>query len=175
MRPRRNPAPDPLAACAGLLLIAAAAHFTHAASATEVAPNPLGGGGSSVIETVIPIGPSRRSRPVFVCREGSAVTFADRPCAPASENRIVEWADASGNSGAPPRTDPSPARASTRPRPAATPAPTRLTQKVQRCHELKRQLEAIDDRMRQGYSAREAARLWTQWRDARERLRQSGC
>jgi hypothetical protein len=44
-----------------------------------------------------------------------------------------------------------------------------------KCAVLQRQLDGLNDRMRAGYSAREAARLWQRWRDTKERLRTSRC
>jgi hypothetical protein len=41
--------------------------------------------------------------------------------------------------------------------------------------QLRERLAAIDDQMRSGYSAREAARLWQRWRETRERLRAQRC
>jgi hypothetical protein len=174
MRPQRTPPTRVIIACAWLLLGAAAAHLAQAATSVEAPPGPAGGGGSSVVEAALPIGPPRRSRPVFVCHEGNSVTFADRPCDPVSEHRVVEWSAATGD-GAVPRTVAPAPKASTRPRLVDDHAPARLAIQVQRCHELRRQLETIDGRMRDGYSAREAARLWSQWRRAKERLRESGC
>jgi hypothetical protein len=173
MDPRPNLPPELLAACFGLLLVAGAAQLARSYPSDDVV-NPAGGGGSSAVESVPPPAQPRRSRPVFVCRHASTVEFADRPCGPAGENRIVEWAAASP-AGAAPRTVPPAPGSSTRPRPATEQAPTGLALQVRRCHELRNRLEAIDDRMRQGYSARDAARLWNQWRAAKERLRQAGC
>jgi hypothetical protein len=44
-----------------------------------------------------------------------------------------------------------------------------------RCGTLQGQLDAVDARMRGGYSAREAAQLWNRWRDLKERLRGARC
>jgi len=43
------------------------------------------------------------------------------------------------------------------------------------CTPLQRQLDELNDRMRTGYSAREAARLWKRWRDLKEKLRTTRC
>jgi hypothetical protein len=43
------------------------------------------------------------------------------------------------------------------------------------CVKLERQLDELNGRMRAGYSAREAARLWQRWRDTKERLRTGRC
>jgi hypothetical protein len=44
-----------------------------------------------------------------------------------------------------------------------------------RCTALKRQLDELDDRMRTGYSSREAARLWEHRRALKDGLRSAGC
>jgi len=44
-----------------------------------------------------------------------------------------------------------------------------------RCATLHRQLDEVNERMRTGYSSREAARLWQRWRDLRHRLRAERC
>jgi hypothetical protein len=46
---------------------------------------------------------------------------------------------------------------------------------AQTCERLARTLRDLDARMRAGYSAREAGRLWDRWRETRERLREAGC
>ena len=43
------------------------------------------------------------------------------------------------------------------------------------CSRLAGAVQALDARMRAGYSAREAARLWARWREAKERLREADC
>jgi hypothetical protein len=40
---------------------------------------------------------------------------------------------------------------------------------------LERQLDELNNQMRTGYSAREAARLWDRWRDLKEKLRTTRC
>jgi hypothetical protein len=43
------------------------------------------------------------------------------------------------------------------------------------CGRLEDAVRKLDDRMRTGYSAREAGRLWGRWREARARLREAEC
>lgn len=156
--------------------VAGLACVLHGAWAMSDPPvtNPLGGGESVSLEPAPVQAPPRRSRAVFVCQDGGVPVFADRPCGPATATRslVVE----TPGSGAPSTTTPAPPRASTRPRatqarPAAMPSDAEGT----RCAALERQLAALNDRMRAGYSAREAARLWQRWRDTKERLRTAHC
>jgi hypothetical protein len=43
------------------------------------------------------------------------------------------------------------------------------------CARLEQAVEDLDQRLRAGYSAREAGRLWARWREAKERLRDARC
>ena len=43
------------------------------------------------------------------------------------------------------------------------------------CERLQTALALVDDRMRAGYSAKESARLWERWREARSQLREARC
>ena len=136
--------------------------------------NPLGSGDSIALEPVPPQASPRRQRAVFVCHEGNVPVFADRPCGPAATPRalVVETPQA----GAPATIIPPAPRASTRPRAVQgedRDAPDRVA--GSRCATLQRQLDDINDRMRTGYSAREAARLWHRLREVKERLRVSRC
>ncbi len=139
----------------------------------EEISNPAGGGGSSVIEQVERPAPTRARRLVYACRDGSIPIFSDRPCGLGSDIRRLAVA-APTAAGQPPSTLATVPTAATRP--IAKPAP-RSTERAppDRCQRLEDQLAAIDDRMRQGYSAREAARLWQRWREAKARLRDARC
>lgn len=44
-----------------------------------------------------------------------------------------------------------------------------------RCRRLLAQRDAINERMRAGYSARQAAQLWTRWRDVGREIYASRC
>lgn len=114
-----------------------------------------------------------RQRTVFFCREGGVPVFTDRPCESGADPRKLRL-DAPA-AGAVPSTVPPQPRASTRPRlqPDGQARPDRDTEA--RCAALKRQLEVLDDRMRTGYSSREAARLWNRWRELKARLRTERC
>lgn len=148
---------------------------TDAGLATsEPVSDPLGGGASATLEPV-PAGESTgRRRLVFACRDAGTPTFSDRPCGPSAVPLVVDVGDAAagrGSSVTPPRPT-----AATRPRPEPAPSdPGRAPSPPDRCERLQRQLDAVDDRMRSGYSAREAARLWSRWRELRAELRRARC
>lgn len=135
---------------------------------------PPGDGGAAAPGPAIPPAAPTRSRAVYVCQDRGIPVYADRPCGTTilARTLVVEPPRA----GAATSLTPPEPRAATRPRrlPAVEPGlpgPAAAT----RCDALQRQLAAIDDRMRAGYSAREAARLWQRWRDLRERLRVARC
>lgn len=154
----------------GLLgLIAPAAWATDAAPPSESADS---GAGVSIEPPPAQATP-RRKRAVFVCHESGIAVFSDRPCGAAAVARtlVVDMPRA----GAPPSTVPTASRSSTRPlpSPAADDAPGRAA--PSHCATLQRQLDELNDRMRTGYSAREAAQLWNRWRDLKEKLRTTRC
>jgi len=148
-----------------------------AQSAPEVAAaapaQPLGGGGGGVLELAPPAEPPRPKRRVYVCREASTPVFTDRPCGfPAIVHEIPITAPGPGSAVS---LAPQAPAASTRPRVMPAPAADAATAAQVRCAALRERLAKIDDQMRSGYSAREAARLWQRWRDARARLRAQHC
>lgn len=134
---------------------------------------PLGGGGGGVLDLASPTEPSRPKRRVYVCRDAGAPVFTDRPCGlSASVHEIPIAAPGAGGAvSLAPQAPP----ASTRPRVMPAPAADAVTSAQARCKALRERLAVIDDQMRSGYSAREAARLWQRWRDARARLRAQHC
>jgi len=149
--------------------------------APDATANPMGGGGSAVLERVPekPVAGSTQ-RIVFTCVTPGLTTFSDRPCGPLPERREIELLPANVTRGGeaasvtPPR-----ARASTKP--AAVPgkpparAARRETDRERDCQQLRHAVTAIDRQMRAGYSAREAPRLWERWREAKDRLHAAGC
>jgi len=148
----------------------------HAAWATGDPPvtSPLGGGDSVMLEPAPPSTTPRRQRAVFVCQDGGTPVYADRPCGSSTDARSLVVA--MPPTGAVATTTPPSSPASTRPRrmpPRADAVPVDAHE--QQCGRLQRQLDELNDRMRAGYSAREAARLWQRWRDAKERLRAAHC
>ena len=147
-----------------------------AAGATSDPPvaGPLGGGQSVTLEPAPPPANPRRHRAVFVCQESGVPVFADRPCGSANETRSLVIA--APPPGAAASTTPPLPSASTRPRTAAPRLSTNVVPTPENaCAKLQSQLDELNDRMRAGYSAREAARLWQRWRDTKERLRTGRC
>lgn len=159
----------------GWLVPGLAGLVVPAAWATDAAPasgSPGTGAGVSIESPPAQAAP-RRHRAVYVCQDVGIPVFSDRPCGAAAVTRtlMVEVPQ----TGAPPTTVPAASRSSTRPRPtpAADDAPGRAAES--RCVSLQRQLDELNDRMRTGYSAREAARLWNRWRELKEKLRTTRC
>lgn len=116
------------------------------------------------------------TRPVYSCVEDGVPVLADRPCAvgPADARHFVLRTPPTP--GEEPTTAPRgapPARmhdAATAPR-----APARPGTEAAPCQRLRQRLDALDERMRQGYRAREAGRLWDQRRGLKQGLRAAGC
>ena len=160
-------------------LLAAGFVCATAAAAGDVLDNPPRGGSSAVVDPAPARDSPRQKRAVYVCHDAGIPVFADRPCGAASAARVltVEAGIGAGiGAGASSTTIPKPTKASTRPLPKrGRTADAGDPDSGQRCVALRRQLDDLDDRMRTGYSAREAARLWQRWRDARERLRTARC
>lgn len=139
----------------------------------ETRTSPAGGTASGVLEPV-PTPPSVRSkRAVFVCRDRAGVVYADRPCGQVVEARSVDVLDPGPGQVA--STARKPAPAAIRPRVEPEAAATREPPGETRCVKLRRQLAGLDDRMRAGYSAREAAWLWNRWRDLKAQIHEARC
>lgn len=155
---------------AGLMCILCADAAPVDGALTGTAPD----GGSVAPEATPPTAALRRHRAVFVCQDGGIPVFADRPCGAAAEARTLSVEIS--RAGAPATTALREPRATTRPLrspKASTEAPQPAAD--DRCAALQRQLDELNARMRSGYSAREAARLWQRWREARERVRVARC
>ena len=117
---------------------------------------------------------TRRHRAVFVCEDGGVPVYSDRPCAIASQSRAIAFETPAA--GATFSTSPPLPHASTRPAPTrAAPQPAPRQSGASRCESLERQLGEVNSRMRAGYSAREAARLWQRWRGLKDRLHAARC
>ena len=148
----------------------AAAHAASGPSRSPEEPfDPAADSQSSAIE---PKAPPRAKRLVYACREGATPTFSDRPCGEDEHRRLLQVPSPKPGGG--PSTQRAAAPATTRPIAARTPRRV-IPDPPDRCARLEEQLASIDARMRQGYSAREAARLWQRWRDAKARLRAMRC
>jgi hypothetical protein len=160
------------ALCAAL----SCACLLNAAAATREPPvsGPLGGGESVSLEPAPPPASPRRHRAVYVCQESGVPVYTDRPCGTAIATRSLV-VDAP-RPGAAASTSPPAPRAATRPRVRTSKLVVPTEPAIEdRCARHQRRLDELNDRMRAGYSAREAARLWQQWRDAKERLRTARC
>jgi hypothetical protein len=105
----------------------------------------------------------RLKRLVFVCRGVAPVIFSDRPCGQLFEEQVLEVSVPVAGRVA--TTTPAPAPAATRPRVQPTPRDEKVRANDDLCRRLREQRARIDQRMRAGYSAREAANLWSRWRE----------
>jgi hypothetical protein len=144
------------------------------ATADPPVAGPLGSGASVLLEPAPAPANPRRQRAVFVCQDNDVPVYADRPCGSGTTARSLVVA--TPPAGAAATTSPPKPRASTRPRPANGTAGVQTPPvAANQCMRLQQRLDALNDRMRAGYSAREAARLWQQWRDAKERMRAARC
>jgi hypothetical protein len=164
-----------------MLLVAVGA----AASAWSATQGPTGGGAAVKVTGPSPTGalPSIRARRVvFTCIDAGLITFADRPCGPWSQVREMQVVGVRPAVTATPTT----AASSTRPAPAGRDVAVEerherddnddpKAARAQTCDRLQRALQELDVRMRAGYSAREAGRLWSRWREAKERVREASC
>ena len=170
--PPARPAPSGLPWLVAALLV-----FEACDAASPATRTPTGGGGTVELEPVPPReSPRAWRRLVFTCTTPGLVIFSDRPCGP-----VPALHELKGHApGAHPNvTAPTPA-ASTRPAPAPSSRdderPVEATvRRKEICDGLASAVQALDARMRAGYSAREAARLWARWREAKERLRDADC
>jgi hypothetical protein len=156
-----------------LLVGGATVAVWNAAHADDPVANPTGGGGTVQLEPVPPNQQPRRTRVVFVCRGAGPVIFSDRPCGESVEERSLRFAQPSAGRVA--STAPAPAPAATRPRKEPEPKDEKPSAAEERCRRLRGQLEDLDDRMRSGYSAREAARLWNRWRELNSEIYSARC
>ena len=137
------------------------------------AAEPEGDGPWSSTEPSEVPSPRRAQRLVYTCRDAAIPVFSDRPCG-ASMHAWRLTLPQSPAGGASPSTRAAPPIAATRPIVSAPPRRGPV-EPPDPCARLTQQLAAIDARMRQGYSAREAARLWQRWRDAKAKLHAARC
>ncbi len=160
---------------------ATGAPTASSADADRPPANPVGGGGTVILEPVAAPSVQRKQRTVFVCAQDGAPVYSDRPCGPIVAIRELDVTEPgpgsrseSGQASSTLRAEPT---ATTRPlvQRAALESPRRERDENDRCNELHEQLEAVDDQMRAGYSARQAARLWNRWRDLKARIHASRC
>ena len=149
---------------------------TSTAPAAAVAPRetspPADADGAPVIERVDARPSGRRTRLVYACREAATPVFSDRPCGASAHAWRLDLPRATA--GAAPSTRAAAPAAATRPI-VARASRRDVAEPADPCVTLEQHLATIDARMRNGYSAREAARLWQRWRDAKAKLRAADC
>ena len=129
-------------------------------------------GGAPVLERVDARPFGRRTRLVYACRDAATPVFSDRPCGASAHAWRLDLPRATA--GAAPSTRAAAPAAATRPI-VARASRRDVAEPADPCVRLEQQLATIDARMRNGYSAREAARLWQRWRDAKAKLRAADC
>ena len=173
-----HPAVRLLLAAQAILVLPTSPHSANALLLPAV-DSPAGGGGAVVLEPVKPRAqPTRRL--VYSCVALGLVTFSDRPCGPLPEVRELKVsAPAPAAAGASPELGVArePAAASRRNstgREDVDPDDAH-EEHAASCQKLQATLDSLDARMRTGYSAREAGRLWDRWREAKARLREANC
>jgi hypothetical protein len=146
-------------------------------------PPELSGGSALAVEPAPVPAPARatarprRSRIIFACHADGIVEFSDRPCDLAATSRSLEFT--TGSPGATPSTKPHAAVAAILPKPVS-PRGQPADQpdddaREKKCATLEGQLDAVDSRMREGYSARDAAKLWNRWRAIKDELHSAEC
>ena len=123
--------------------------------------------------------PTRRL--IYSCVAPGLVTYSDRPCGPLQELRELHVQEppspASGTAPEPGNAGKVAATSGRRTAGAdkADPGGDEEDSVKATCQELQATLDTLDSRMRTGYSAREAGRLWERWRAAKARLREANC
>jgi hypothetical protein len=113
------------------------------------------------------------TRQVFVCRGAVPVIFSDRPCGLLAEARVLHVHEPGPGGAA--SVIAAPPKEATRPRVEAHAPDARPHAADDGCRRLLEERERIDDRMRAGYSAREAARLWNRWREIDAKIYAARC
>jgi hypothetical protein len=164
MNPRSSPT-SRVALVLALLLAPVASQATERSKTADP--------GGHAVELNPPAPPARghARRAIFVCHDANGAVFSDRPCGAVIENREIAFEESSGTA---PSTTPRPATARPLPRKAAAVQPPVDTDD-RGCRRLRDRLDALDDRMRAGYSARESARLWQQWRELKRQIHERRC
>jgi hypothetical protein len=158
------------------LLLAA---LLERAPAAQVLPLPTvdspQGGGRAVVLEPVPIRAAVTRRTIFTCITPQLVTYSDRPCGPLTDTRQLRTVTPAGEEvrASPSRPQPPPGTTRQRDDSAGSSEPDRAREPA--CARLEQDVAELDQRMRAGYAAREAGRLWQRWREARARLRDADC
>jgi hypothetical protein len=158
------------------LLLAA---LPERAQAAQVLPlpavdSPQGGGGAVVLDPA-PVRAAVTRRVIFTCVTPQLVTYSDRPCGPLADTRQLRTVTPAGEEVRANTTRPQPRPEETRQRDDVAGSSEPARAREQACARLEEDVAELDQRMRAGYSAREAGRLWERWREARARLRDADC
>jgi hypothetical protein len=154
-----------------------------AAQAAQVLPEPVvdpiaGSAGSVQPQPVQPRARTSR-RLVYSCIEPGLVTYADRPCGHAASRRELKVRTPAVAAGAAPVVGAAANPADDKRRVADArsdaAAARAAAERAEACQQLETAADEVDSRMRAGYPAREAGRLWERWREVRARLREARC
>lgn len=171
-------------ACAAWLCAAGVMLSVTAARGAQTLPHPAVDDASARAGSVQPqpVQPRARvhRRLVYTCIEPGLVTYSDRPCGgTVVTRRELEVRTPAVVSGAGPGAEPDVSSAADKRRAAAAKADAAAaraaTERAATCERLEAAVDEIDAKMRAGYPAREAGRLWDRWREARARLREAHC
>lgn len=169
----------PHAAAILTALVIASLSATMPRASTGVNENPAradetrAAGAGPAPSTPQPPASSWHSRPIFVCHESVTVIFSDRPCGTLAVARVLRVHDPGPGSASPVAHAPTPE--ATRPRPEPRIAQEKRVDTDERCRKLRDERERLDDRMRAGYPAREAAQLWNRWREVDAKIYAARC
>lgn len=154
-----------------------------AAQAAQVLPEPAvdppGDAAGSVQPQ--PVKPRARttSRLVYSCIEPGLVTYSDRPCSASASPRQLKVRTPANAAGTVSSVDAVAVTAADRRLAAAAKADAAAAraavERAETCEKLEAAADEVDSKMRAGYPAREAGRLWERWREARSRLREARC
>jgi hypothetical protein len=170
-----RPAMRPLLLAIPLLLAA----LLERAQAAQVLPLPAvdspQGSGRAVVLEPAPVRAAVTRRTIFTCITPQLVTYSDRPCGPLADTRELRTVTPASEEVRANLTRPQPPPEETRPRDEAAGSSEPARVREQACARLEQDVAELDQRMRAGYSAREAGRLWERWRAARTRLREADC
>jgi hypothetical protein len=149
------------------------------AQAAQVLPLPAvdspQGAGRAVVLEPAPVRAAVTRRTIFTCITPELVTYSDRPCGPLADTRQLRTVTPAGAEIRADPTRPQPPPLAARQRDEAAGSSEPATAREQACARLQQDVAELDQRMRAGYSAREAGRLWERWREARTRLRDADC
>ena len=166
--------------CTIAVAAVALGYATGVVAATNTSPEVAarhGGTGVTKPDPAVVL-PHKVRRLVFSCFAPGVVIFSDRPCGPLAAQRELRFDAPTVQSGRGASVTPEPAQSSTRLAVAARsaiPEPVDVEPGISTCERLEDAVATLDARMRNGYSAKEAGRLWDSWREAKTRLHEAHC